>query len=37
MKTEPLIPVTAGLDFTYACDVVENDSCDPGHVVELSF
>jgi hypothetical protein len=37
VKTEPLSPITNGLDFAYASDVVENNSCEPGHVVELSF
>jgi hypothetical protein len=36
-KTEPLSPITTGLDFAYASDVVENNSREPGHVVELSF
>jgi hypothetical protein len=26
MKTEPLSPITTGLDFTYASDIVENNS-----------
>jgi hypothetical protein len=37
LKTEPLSPITTGLDFTYTSDVLENNSRDPGHVVELSF
>jgi hypothetical protein len=37
LKTEPLSPITTGLDFAYASDVVENNSRDPGDVVELSF
>jgi hypothetical protein len=37
LKTEPLSPITTGLDFAYASDVAENNSCNPGHVVELSF
>jgi hypothetical protein len=37
LKTEPLSPVTTGLDFAYASDIVENNSRDPRHVVELSF
>jgi hypothetical protein len=37
LKTEPLSPITTGLDFTYASDIAENNSRDPGHVVELSF
>jgi hypothetical protein len=36
-KTEPLSPLTTGLTFTYASDVAENDSREPGHVVELPF
>jgi hypothetical protein len=36
-KTEPLSPITTGLDFAYASDVAENSSRKPGHVVELSF
>jgi hypothetical protein len=37
VKTEPLSPITTGLDFAYASDVVENNSREPGHVVKLSF
>jgi hypothetical protein len=37
MKTKPLSPITTGLDFAYASDIVENNSRDPGQVVELSF
>jgi hypothetical protein len=37
LKTEPLSPITTGLDFTYASDVAENNSRDPGHIVELSY
>jgi hypothetical protein len=37
VKTEPLSPITTRLDFAYASDVAENNSRDPGHVVELSF
>jgi hypothetical protein len=37
VKTEPLSPITTGLDFAYASDVAENSSREPGHVVELSF
>jgi hypothetical protein len=37
LRTEPLSPITTGLNFAYASDVVENNSRDPGHVVELSF
>jgi hypothetical protein len=36
-KTEPLSPITTALDFSYASDIVEDNSRDPGHVVELSF
>jgi hypothetical protein len=36
-KTEPLSPITTGLDFAYASDIVEDNSHDPGHVVEFSF
>jgi hypothetical protein len=37
VKTEPLSPSTDGHDFAYASDVVENNSRDPGHIVELSY
>jgi hypothetical protein len=37
VKTEPLSPITTGLDFAYASDVAKNSSREPGHVVELSF
>jgi hypothetical protein len=36
-KTEPLSLITDALDFAYASDVAEDNSCKPGHVVELSF
>jgi hypothetical protein len=36
-KTEPLSPKADALDFAYASDVAEDNSCKPGHVVELSF
>jgi hypothetical protein len=36
-KTEPLSLIATELDFAYASDIVENNSRDPGHVVELSF
>jgi hypothetical protein len=36
-KTEPLSPNADTLDFAYASDVAEDNSCKPGHVVELSF
>jgi hypothetical protein len=37
LKTEPLSPITTGLDFAYASDVAENNSRDPGHIVELLY
>jgi hypothetical protein len=37
LKTEPLSPIVAELNFAYASDIAEDDSCEPGHVVELSF
>jgi hypothetical protein len=37
LKTEPLSPMTYELDFAYASDIVEDNSHEPGHVVELSF
>jgi hypothetical protein len=36
-KTEPLRPIAGELDFAYASDIAEDDNCEPGHVVELSF
>jgi hypothetical protein len=37
-KTEPLSPIAGELDFAYASDIAEEDnSCKPGHIVELSF
>jgi hypothetical protein len=36
-KTEPLSPIADVSDFAYASDVAEDNSCKPGHVVELSF
>jgi hypothetical protein len=36
-KTEPLSPNADALDFAYASYVAEDESCKPGHVVELSF
>jgi hypothetical protein len=36
VKTEPLSPSTDVHDFAYASDVLENNSRDPGHIVELS-
>jgi hypothetical protein len=37
LKTEPLSPITTGMDFAYASDVAENNGRNPGHIVELSF
>jgi hypothetical protein len=37
LETEPLSPMTYELDFSYASDIVEDNSHKPGHVVELSF
>jgi hypothetical protein len=34
---EPLSSRTDEHDFAYTSDVVENNSRDPGHIVELSF
>jgi hypothetical protein len=36
-KTEPLSPNANVLNFAYASDVAEDNSCKRGHVVELSF
>jgi hypothetical protein len=36
-KTEPLSPTVDELNFAYASDIAEDDSCEPGHVVKLSF
>jgi hypothetical protein len=36
-KTEPLSLIAGELNFAYASDIAEDDSCEPGHVVELSF
>jgi hypothetical protein len=36
-KMEPLSPLADASDFSYASDIVENNVCKPGHVVELSF
>jgi hypothetical protein len=36
-KTEPLSPIAGELDFAYASDIAEDNSCEPGHVVKLSF
>jgi hypothetical protein len=35
-KTEPLSSIADALDFAYASDIAEDNSCEPGHVVELS-
>jgi hypothetical protein len=37
MKTESLSAIIDEHDFAYASDVVENNSRDPGHIVELSY
>jgi hypothetical protein len=37
MKTEPLSPIADEHDLSYASDVVENDSHEPGHIVELLY
>jgi hypothetical protein len=37
LKTEPLSPIADKLDFAYASDIAEDNSHEPGHVVELSF
>jgi hypothetical protein len=34
-KTEPLSLIAGELDFAYASDIAEDNSCEPGHVVEL--
>jgi hypothetical protein len=36
-KMEPLSPIVDELDFAYACDIAEDNSREPRHVVELSF
>jgi hypothetical protein len=36
-KTEPLSPIADELDFAYASDIVEDNSREPGHDIELSF
>jgi hypothetical protein len=36
-KTEPLSPIANELDFAYASDIAEDNSREPGHIVELSF
>jgi hypothetical protein len=37
VKMEPLSPITTGLEFAYASDILENNSRESGHVVEISF
>jgi hypothetical protein len=37
LKTEPLSPIADKLDFAYTSDIAEDNSREPGHVVELSF
>jgi hypothetical protein len=37
LKTKPLSPIADKLDFAYASDIAEDNSREPGHVVELSF
>jgi hypothetical protein len=34
---KPLGPISDELDFAYASDIAEDNSREPGHVVELSF
>jgi hypothetical protein len=36
-KMEPLSPISSGLDFAYAIDIIEDNRREPGNVVELSF
>jgi hypothetical protein len=36
-KTKPISPIADKLDFAYASDIAEDNSREPGHVVELSF
>jgi hypothetical protein len=36
-KMEPLSPITDELNFAYASDIAEDNSREPGHVIELSF
>jgi hypothetical protein len=36
-KTEPLSPIADELDFAYASGIAEDNSREPGHIVELSF
>jgi hypothetical protein len=37
LKVEPLSPITDELDFAYASDIAEDNSREPGHIVELLF
>jgi hypothetical protein len=37
VKMEPLSASADGHEFAYASDVVENNSRNPGHIVELSY
>jgi hypothetical protein len=37
VKTEPLSPMIGEHEFAYASDIVESDSRDPGHIVELPY
>jgi hypothetical protein len=37
LKMEPLSPIAGEPGFAYASDIAEDNSCEPGHVVELSF
>jgi hypothetical protein len=36
-KMEPLSPIAGELGFAYASDIAEDNICEVGHVVELSF
>jgi hypothetical protein len=36
-KAEPLSPIANELDFAYGSDIAEDNSREPGHIVELSF
>jgi hypothetical protein len=36
-KMEPLSPISSGLDFAYAIDIIEDNRRELGNVVELSF
>jgi hypothetical protein len=37
LKAEPLSPITTEVDFAYASDIAEDNSREPGLIVELSF